>query len=82
MIANPYHRGTLTPKSRGNAFDIPPKREAKEAVPKVVKKRISKVEQSARAMETPEERAARITAFQKTYPNTGTFADVMAGVKQ
>ncbi len=77
-----FHIGTKIPKSRCNAFDIPPKRQLKEPVPKVVKKRISKLEQSARAMETPEEKAARITAFQKTYPNTGTFADVMAGVKQ
>lgn len=76
-----FHPGTKITKSRCNAFDIPPKRQAKEAKPKVVKKRPSKVEQAARALETPEERAARITAFQKTYPNTGTFADVMAGVK-
>ena len=77
-----FHPGTKIPKSRCNAFDIPPKRAAKETKPKVYKKRPSKVEQAARALETPEEKAARITAFQKTYPNTGTFAAVMAGAKQ
>jgi hypothetical protein len=77
-----FHPGTKIPKSRCNAFDIPPKRQLKEPKPKVYKKRPSKVEQAARALETAEERAARITAFQKTYPNTGTFADVMAGAQK
>jgi len=76
-----FHPNTTIPKSRFNAFDIPPKRAAKEPKPKVVVKRPSKVEQAARALETADERAARITAFQKTYPNTGTFADVKAGVR-
>lgn len=77
-----FHPGTKIVKSRCNAFDIPPKRQLKEPKQKVYKKRPSKVEQAARALETPEERATRITAFQKTYTNTGTFADVMAGAQK
>lgn len=77
-----FHTGTQIPKSTHTVFSIPPKRQLKDAKPKVYKKRPSKVEQAARALETPEEKAARITAFQKAYPNTGTFADVMAGAKQ
>lgn len=58
-----FHPGTQIVKSRFNAFDIPPKREAKE--PKVHTRknpRLSKVQQAARAMETPQERAERLTA--------------------
>lgn len=55
-----FHPGTKIPKSRCNAFDIPPKRAAKEPKPKVYKQRPSKVVQAARALETAEERAQRL----------------------
>ena len=54
-----FHPGTQIAKSRFNAFDIPPKRQLKEAIPKVVPKRLSKLQQAVRAMETPAERAVR-----------------------
>ena len=50
-------------KSTNTVFNIPPKREAKE--PKVYTRknpRLSKVQQAARAMETPQERAERLAA--------------------
>jgi len=63
-----FHPGTTIVKSRHNAFDIPPKSKAGE-FKKPAKKppNPSKVQQAARSLETPQERAARLAAKVTAY---------------
>ena len=76
-------------KSTHTVFSIPPKRQLKEAIPKVVPKRLSKLQQAVRAMETPAERAARresmVIAFKPqstaTYPSSTPEARALDAAK-
>lgn len=85
-----FHPGTKITKSRNNAFDIPPKRKANVCKPPGKRgPKMSKVQQSAQALETPAERAARlaakVTAFQPnsvaTFPSATPAAKAQAAAK-
>lgn len=79
-----FHHGTKIVKSTHTVFSIPPKRKANTCKPPgKTGPRPSKVQQAANALETPQERAARmaakVTAFQPG--SVATFPSSTAAVK-
>lgn len=59
---NAFHPGTQIVKSRCNAFDIPPREKPDTHIsPKKSGPKPSKTQQACSALDTPEERAARLT---------------------
>jgi hypothetical protein len=79
-----FHPGTQIIKSRGNAFDIPPKSKPNTRTPpKKSGPKPSKLAQSVIALETSSERAARLSKkLMAHHPiSTGTYPALSVAAK-